>query len=203
MTKMTVFIISVVTFLVIIVGLKLFSLISSVVASDIETPKYEVLKKYTRFELRKYEPMLLVTTDMGVASYDETSGKGFRTIASYIFGNNKSNEKIAMTAPVIYHMDSTASFSFVAPRSNAKGRMPEPIDSAIKFEKQESKLFAVFTFGGFVNDKKMDKRMKELKQAVVNEGFQIIGNGYFFGYNPPWQFIRRRNEVAFELKSVN
>ena len=200
---MTVFIFSIVTFLVIIVGLKLFSIISSAVSSDIEMPKYKVLKKYPKFELRKYEPMLLVTTDLGVASYDEKSSQGFRTIASYIFGKNKTNEKIAMTAPVIYHMDSTASFSFVAPSSNAKRPMPEPIDSAIKFEKQESKLFAVFTFGGFINDKKMDKRMKELKQAVLKEGFQIIGNGYFFGYNPPWQFIRRRNEVAFELKSVN
>jgi hypothetical protein len=203
MNKMTIFIFSIVTFFVIIVGLKLFSIISSVVASDIETPKYEVLKKYPKFELRKYEPMLLVTTDLGVASYDEKSGQGFRTIASYIFGNNKTNEKIAMTAPVIYHMDSTASFSFVAPSSNAKGRMPEPIDSVIKFEKQEIKLFAVFTFGGFINDKKMDKRMNELKQAVLKEGLQIKGGGYFFGYNPPWQLIGRKNEVAFEIESVN
>ena len=203
MNKMTIFILSFVTFLVIIVGLKLFTLISSVVPSDIETPKYKVLKNYPRFELRQYESMMLATTNLGVASYDEKSSEGFRTIASYIFGKNKSNEKIAMTAPVIYHADSISTLSFVMPRSKTEESMPEPIDSAIKFEKQEIKLFAVFTFGGFINDKKMDKRMNELKQAVLKEGLQIKGGGYFFGYNPPWQLVGRKNEVAFELESVN
>ena len=180
-----------------------FQLVVSMTTSDIETPKYKVLKKYPRFELRQYESMMLATTNLGVASFDEKSSEGFRTIASYIFGKNKSNEKIAMTAPVIYHADSISTLSFVVPRSKTEESMPVPIDQNLTFVVQAPKLLAVLDFGGFVNDEKLVLRMTELKKAVLKEGFQIKGKGYFFGYNPPWQLIGRKNEVAFELESVN
>ena len=180
-----------------------FQLVVSMTTSDIETPKYKVLKKYPRFELRQYESMMLATTNLGVASFDEKSSEGFRTIASYIFGKNKSNEKIAMTAPVIYHADSISTLSFVVPRSKTQESMPVPIDQNLTFVVQAPKLLAVLDFGGFINNEKLAARMAELKKAVLKEGFQIKGQGYYFGYNPPWQLIGRKNEVAFELESVN
>ena len=180
-----------------------FQLVVSMTTSDIETPKYKVLKKYPRFELRQYESMMLATTNLGIASYDDKASEGFRTIASYIFGKNKSNEKIAMTAPVIYHADSISTLSFVVPRSKTEESMPVPIDSNLTFVVQAPKLLAVLDFGGFINNEKLASRMAELKKAVLKEGFQIKGKGYFFGYNPPWQLIGRKNEVAFELESVN
>ena len=181
-----------------------FQLVVSMTTSDIETPKYKVLKKYPRFELRQYESMMLATTNLGIASYDDKASEGFRTIASYIFGKNKSNEKIAMTAPVIYHADSISTLSFVVPRSKTEESMPVPIDSNLTFVVQAPKLLAVLDFGGFINNEKLAARMAELKKAVLKEGFQIKGKGYFFGYNPPWQLIGRKNEVAFELeKSSN
>ena len=180
-----------------------FQLVVSMTTSDIETPKYKVLKKYPRFELRQYESMMLATTNLGIASYDDKASEGFRTIASYIFGKNKSNEKIAMTAPVIYHADSISTLSFVVPRSKTEESMPVPIDSNLTFVVQAPKLLAVLDFGGFINNEKLAARMAELKKAVLKEGFQIKGQGYYFGYNPPWQLIGRKNEVAFELESVN
>jgi hypothetical protein len=192
-----------ISLLVIAAVFLVFQLVVSMTTSDIETPKYKVLKKYPRFELRQYESMMLATTNLGPASYDEKASQGFRTIASYIFGKNKSNEKIAMTAPVIYHADSLSTLSFVVPRSKTEESMPVPIDSNLTFVVQAPKLLAVLDFGGFINDEKLAARMAELKKAVLKEGFQIKGKGYFFGYNPPWQLIGRKNEVAFELESVN
>ncbi|MEY4861072.1 MAG: hypothetical protein RL059_771 [Bacteroidota bacterium] len=192
-----------ISLLVIAAVFLVFQLVVSMTTSDIETPKYKVLKKYPRFELRQYESMMLATTNLGPASYDEKASQGFRTIASYIFGKNKSNEKIAMTAPVIYHADSISTLSFVVPRSKTEESMPVPIDSNLTFVVQAPKLLAVLDFGGFINDEKLAARMAELKKAVLKEGFQIKGKGYFFGYNPPWQLIGRKNEVAFELESVN
>ena len=189
--------------LVIAIVFLVFQLVVSMTTSDIETPKYKVLKKYPRFELRQYESMMLATTNLGVASFDEKSSEGFRTIASYIFGKNKSNEKIAMTAPVIYHADSISTLSFVVPRSKTQESMPVPIDQNLTFVVQAPKLLAVLDFGGFINNEKLAARMAELKKAVLKEGFQIKGQGYYFGYNPPWQLIGRKNEVAFELESVN
>jgi hypothetical protein len=192
-----------ISLLVIAAVFLVFQLVVSMTTSDIETPKYKVFKKYPRFELRQYESMMLATTNLGPASYDEKASEGFRTVASYIFGKNKSNEKIAMTAPVIYHADSLSTLSFVVPRSKTEESMPVPIDSNLTFVVQAPKLLAVLDFGGFINDEKLAARMAELKKAVLKEGFQIKGKGYFFGYNPPWQLIGRKNEVAFELESVN
>ncbi len=192
-----------ISLLVIAAVFLVFQLVVSMTTSDIETPKYKVLKKYPRFELRQYESMMLATTNLGVASFDEKSSEGFRTIASYIFGKNKSNEKIAMTAPVIYHADSISTLSFVVPRSKTQESMPVPIDQNLTFVVQAPKLLAVLDFGGFINNEKLAARMAELKKAVLKEGFQIKGQGYYFGYNPPWQLIGRKNEVAFELESVN
>ena len=192
-----------ISLLVIAAVFLVFQLVVSMTTSDIETPKYKVLKKYPRFELRQYESMMLATTNLGIASYDDKASEGFRTIASYIFGKNKSNEKIAMTAPVIYHADSISTLSFVVPRSKTEESMPVPIDSNLTFVVQAPKLLAVLDFGGFINNEKLAARMAELKKAVLKEGFQIKGQGYYFGYNPPWQLIGRKNEVAFELESVN
>jgi hypothetical protein len=192
-----------ISLLVIAAVFLVFQLVVSMTTSDIETPKYKVLKKYPRFELRQYESMMLATTNLGPASYDEKASEGFRTVASYIFGKNKSNEKIAMTAPVIYHADSISTLSFVVPRSKTEESMPVPIDQNLTFVVQAPKLLAVLDFGGFINNEKLAARMAELKKAVLKEGFQIKGQGYFFGYNPPWQLIGRKNEVAFELESVN
>lgn len=72
-----------------------------------EEPKYEVLSSQGPIELRRY-PAFVVAETTVEGDMDAASGKGFRVIADYIFGNNQaktptadaSSEKIAMTAPV-------------------------------------------------------------------------------------------------------
>ncbi len=72
-----------------------------------EEPKFEVLSQHDNIELRRY-PAFVVAETTVEGDMDAASGKGFRAIADYIFGNNQSgapgpdaaSEKIAMTAPV-------------------------------------------------------------------------------------------------------
>lgn len=72
-----------------------------------EEPKFEVLSRHDPIELRRYKPLIVAETFVE-GDLDAASGKGFRAIADYIFGNNLSAasspaaaaEKIAMTAPV-------------------------------------------------------------------------------------------------------
>lgn len=72
-----------------------------------EEPKYEVLSSQGNFELRRY-PAFVVAETTVEGDLAAASGKGFRAIADYIFGNNRAqtpaadatSEKIAMTAPV-------------------------------------------------------------------------------------------------------
>jgi len=72
-----------------------------------EEPKFERLSQQGNIELRRY-PAFVVAETTVEGDMDAASGKGFRVIADYIFGNNQTqstatdaaSEKIAMTAPV-------------------------------------------------------------------------------------------------------
>jgi hypothetical protein len=72
-----------------------------------EEPKFELISKHDHIELRRY-PAFVVAETFVEGDMDAASGKGFRAIADYIFGNNvavgsaldKASEKIAVTAPV-------------------------------------------------------------------------------------------------------
>lgn len=89
-----------------IVLLLLFIIFQSFMAfstSKIERQQYQVIKKEKDFEIRFYPPATMATIRSAAKSYRELSGSGFRKIAGYIFGNNESSAKIAMTSPV--HMD--------------------------------------------------------------------------------------------------
>jgi len=81
-----------------------------------EEPKFELISKHDHIELRRY-PAFVVAETYVEGDMDAASGKGFRTIADYIFGNNvavgsapdKASEKIAMTAPVTMEPVTTVS----------------------------------------------------------------------------------------------
>ncbi|KAH7514567.1 uncharacterized protein LOC107430733 [Ziziphus jujuba] len=80
----------------------------------VETPKYQVIRSFTDYEIRKYAPSVIaqVTYDPSHEFKGDKDG-GFTLLANYIgvFGNpqNLKPEKIAMTAPVITKTPETSS----------------------------------------------------------------------------------------------
>jgi hypothetical protein len=72
----------------------------SAVASNVETPDYTVSSKSGNLEIREYGPTIVAEATVE-GERDQAIQRGFRIIADYIFGNNLSSTKVAMTAPVI------------------------------------------------------------------------------------------------------
>jgi hypothetical protein len=72
----------------------------SAVASNVETPVYMVSSKSGNLEIREYGPTIVAEATVE-GERDQAIQRGFRIIADYIFGNNLSSTKVAMTAPVI------------------------------------------------------------------------------------------------------
>lgn len=56
------------------------------------------------------------------------------------------------------------------------------------------------TFGGWANANTIENYKKKLKKALDAEGIPYTNAFYFFGYNAPFEIIKRRNEVVVELK---
>mgnify|MGYP001068895004 FL=1 len=190
-------------FSVAFVVLMLSQLFMAYKTSKIESPSYKVIKSFEDFEIRNYDAMVVAKTEIKSEAYEESSSSGFRTIANYIFGGNMENQQIAMTSPVIMEMGEKSSMSFVMPEEHAIENLPEPNSKNVEIIQIQPKTYAVLEFTGYANDKKIKKHTKRLLQFMKAENLVPIGTIKYLGYNPPWQVLGRKNEVAVEVDYSN
>ncbi|MFO7574656.1 MAG: heme-binding protein [Bacteroidales bacterium] len=166
-----------------------------------EEQKYTVVSSNKEFEIRFYPSATLATVYSTANSYREISGPGFRTLAGYIFGGNESETKISMTAPV--HMNiagDRSAMSFVMPSSYNTDNLPKPDNSRVIIEKTQDEYVAVIKFSGYASDNAIKKQSEKLGKLLAENGIEFYGNFRYLGYNPPYQFINRRNEVIVSVK---
>lgn len=179
----------------------LLILLLSIMRSSIETPDYEVLRVLgKKAEIRRYPELILAQTEMNAASYNENSSMGFRRVAGYIFGGNVEGEKIAMTSPVVMEMGTQTQMAFVMPKQYKIEDLPQPNSQQVQLTKKEARTLAVLRFGGYSDDAKIQEKAAELRALLQKEQIAYTDKLIYMGYNAPWDFIGRRNEVAFELK---
>lgn len=164
-----------------------------------EPHSYQVVKVYDKFEIRKYESALFSSVKLTSKSYKESSGSGFRVLAGYIFGDNKKNEKIAMTTPVVMELGDTTKMSFKVPDGYTIEKLPQPNNSDIIFEQQKEKIIAAIRFDGWASDEKIKYYTSILTEELAKEKIEHKSTFSFLGYNPPYELINRRNEIAVEL----
>lgn len=169
-------------------------------ASLIEKQKYKLVHSEKEFEIRYYPSATLATVYTTANSYKQISTPGFRKLANFIFGGNETNTKISMTSPV--HMDinqNMSAMSFVMPSKYEEQRLPAPNDASVILEKSEAEYVAVRRFRGYASDAKISSYSEKLKSALDHQGITYRGNFRFLGYNPPYQFIGRKNEIIVSI----
>jgi len=185
------------TLVLVFVIIQLFALKTQ---KDIETYPYVVVKKYDQFEIRKYESRLFTSVTLPTNQYKNASGNGFSILAGYIFGNNKTNEKIAMTSPVAMSLEDSMTMMFMVPEKN-KESLPEPNSKQIKFQEEPAKTVAAITFGGWADQEKINRYKSKLIEALESNKISYTQKFYFLGYNAPYETYNRRNEVIVELNN--
>lgn len=165
-----------------------------------EVQKYTVIKKDGNFEIRFYPSATIATVTSNAKTYKELAGPGFRKLAGYIFGCNEKGEKIAMTSPV--HMDindSVSKMSFVMPSSHNTETLPKPNDSNVLISQTPPEYVAVIKFGGYASDNDLKHYTEKLIRILEEKGISANGNYRYLGYNPPYQFIGRKNEIIVSI----
>jgi hypothetical protein len=165
-----------------------------------EEQKYTVVHKDEDFEIRFYPATTLATVNSEAKTYRELSGPGFRKLAGYIFGGNESETKISMTSPV--HMDindTVSTMSFVMPSVYNTGNLPKPSDPNILIKKTADEYVAAIRFGGFASDNDLKKYSEKLQNLLNRKGITSYGHCRYLGYNPPFKFIGRRNEIILTV----
>ena len=165
-----------------------------------ERQKYKLINKQKGYEIRYYPSATLATVHSTSSSYRTLAYSGFRKLAGFIFGGNETNTSIAMTSPV--HMDindSGSSMSFVLPSSYTGKNIPRPNDPGVIVEQTDSEYIAAIRFRGYASNRDIKKYSEKLGKLLEENGVDYFGNFRYLGYNPPYQFIGRRNEVIVSI----
>jgi len=196
-------------------------LLSAGNAMATEEPKYSLIEKDGAFEVRAYDSKLIAEVVVE-GEMSEATSQGFRLIADFIFGNNTAlsgksekismtapvtvenrSEKIAMTAPVAIQSEQKGwRVWFVMPSHFSLATLPKPNNPLVEIKPIAAKRYAVVRFSGWVDDEKMQAKLKELSTWLAVKKLTSKGQPELARYNPPWTLpFLRRNEVMLEISS--
>ncbi len=186
------------------------------VAMAIERPTYEVVQRFESFEVRDYGPYLVAETDVE-GSRDEAGTEGFRRLANFIFGGNRSSRKIEMTAPVTQgtRIAMTApvnqrgegtrwTVQFMMPSSWTRDTLPAPLDPRVRIEERPARRVAVLEYSGTWSEKNFAEHCLNLEAALKPAGLRAVGLPEWARYDPPWKpWFLRRNEIQIEVEAAH
>tara|TARA_B100000886_G_scaffold298179_1_gene226197 strand:+ start:239 stop:787 length:549 start_codon:yes stop_codon:yes gene_type:complete len=167
----------------------------------IETHSYQIQKQFQNFEIRRYGKALFSSVKLSTDNFKDASSEGFSVLAGYIFGNNDSNEKIAMTSPVVISSEDPMSMFFLVPKKIKIDKLPLPNNDNIEFQEQSVKTVAAISFGGWANAKKIEKYKTKLMAVLDKKGLAHNNQFFFLGYNAPYEVFNRKNEIIVELSN--
>ncbi|KAJ1411270.1 SOUL heme-binding protein [Sesbania bispinosa] len=196
----------------------------------VETPKFEVIKSTTDYEIRKYPPSVVAEVTYDPSQFKGNKDGGFMVLANYIgaLGNpqNTKPEKIAMTAPVITkdtvgsgekiamtapvvtkageegEKNKMVTMQFILPSTYGKAEeAPKPTDERVVIREEGEKKYGVVKFGGVATDEVVKEKVKKLSMSLERDGFKVIGDFLLARYNPPWTIPAfRTNEVMIPVE---
>jgi hypothetical protein len=166
-----------------------------------EKQKYRTVLKDDELEIRYYPSATMATVYSSATNYKSVANSGFGKLARFIFGGNKENESIAMTAPVRMNMsEKGAEMSFVMPTKYNESNLPKPNDASIRIHESAPQYAAIISFGGYASDEKITLYKNKILQILSKRNIKVTGDYTFLGYNAPYQMIARTNEIAIPIE---
>ena len=182
----------------------------------IEEPAYQVVRGlHADIELRQYAAYTVAEVVVAGPA-DEAGGQAFPILAGYIFGKNKGEKKLAMTAPVTQaavpaRLDMTAPVTqtavdsgfrvqFVLPRGVTVDSAPEPLDARIRLREVSPAVVAVIRYSGFWSAANYDEHLATLQAALRAADLAWTGEPVYSRYDAPFTpWFLRRNEIWLYL----
>lgn len=197
----------------------IFSVLALAPAMAYEEPKHRVIETVGAIEIREYAPSIVAEVEVD-GDRSEAANKGFRALAGYIFGGNKSTQKIAMTAPVTQEPQPAASekiamtapvtqtaqtvgadgaqrwrVTFTMPGQYTLENLPKPDNAAVKLTLQPGEKRATIRFSGFSSVDNLGKHRTLLEIFIAERKLETKGEYTVAFYNDPFTLPwNRRNE---------
>ena len=180
-----------------------------------EEPKYQIVRTLDGIEVREYAAYTVA--EIVVAGPAGKAGsQAFPILAGYIFGKNKGDRKIAMTAPVTQtavpvKLEMTAPVTqtaapggflvqFVLPKDVTLASAPEPLDARITLREVPPSRVAVIRYSGFWSESNYNEHLTKLESTLRAADLAWSGEPVYSRYNPPFTpWFMRRNEIWLHL----
>lgn len=205
--------------LVLILGVLSMNSCSLIGIRTTEEAPYNTSLTEGDIEIREYDPIVKVSVS-GEGDFNESSNKSFRKLFNYISGENVTESKVQMTAPVFMQDQKIAmtspvirkkvlklneanswTMSFILPKGYTLKTAPKPLDPELLIELEESKKVAVLKFSGFISEKKAEHKFKQLQEWATKAGIELSSTYRVAGYDPPWTIpFLRRNEILVDVQ---
>lgn len=165
------------------------------VRSGTEEPAFEVLERANGLDIRRYGTRLAAETEIA-ADEVRSRGEGFSRLATYIFGGNRGQARIAMTAPVAQAPIPTGHrIRFFMPASLREPPLPK--DPRVRVVEVPAETVAVLRYTGSTAPQAVADAMARLRAALGDTNWRASGPATAWFYDPPWTIpALRRNEVA-------
>lgn len=196
-------------------------LMTSPAAQALEQPQYTVIQKSELYEIRKYEPYIVAEVVVP-GPESEAGGQAFSLLGGYIFGKNKGERKLEMTAPVVQtpvaapasstKIEMTAPVvqtptqngflvQFMMPTAFTLATLPEPTDAKVKLREVAGKTVAAHQYSGGWSQSNYDEHLNILKAALTKAGVKTQGEPMYSRYNGPMTpWFLRKNEIWLNVQ---
>ena len=183
----------------------------------IEEPTYDVVRQIgDQIELRRYAAYVVAEVMLETTAAD-AGNQAFPILAGYIFGKNKGQRTLAMTAPVTQSaepvklamtapvtQDAVAGgmrVQFVLPREVTLATAPEPLDPRVRLREEPPAQRAVIRYTGTWSQANCDEHLGKLQAALAAAGIATEGEPVLARYNGPMTpWFMRRNEIWLALR---
>ena len=190
--------------------------IAAMPAHAIDEPAYTVVQTTDVFEVRQYAPYLVAEVVVP-GPVSEAGNQGFSLLGGYIFGKNKGERKLEMTAPVTQQaappvkLEMTAPVTqaatpggflvqFVLPKGYTLATLPEPLDAKVKLREVPGNRVAVICFSGSWSQSLYEEKLQTLRGTLSAAGMATVGEPVSSRYNSPFSLpFLRRNEIWLNL----
>lgn len=169
-----------------------------------ESVPYKVTRTAPGYEERLYEEQKWVCTQETKKS--DPLNSLFWRLFQYISGHNHNSEYIAMTVPVTTEFtiqsasDKTYTMCYYLGLQH-QDDPPAPLNSQVFIQERPQMTVLTRTVGGYLTSESDWMEEAGKLAAVIQENGETVSlnHMYWAGYDSPWKFWSRRNEVWFPV----